>query len=94
MSGKDVEKRHHEAFEELKQAPEKNVEFWFARDSQIALDYASWDKFKRVVLKAISACENSGQKPEDHFSQVGKMVDLGSSAQREIEDFKLSRYAC
>lgn len=31
---------------------------------------------------------------QDHFADVGKMVRLGSGAEREIEDSALSRYAC
>lgn len=94
MRGKDIEKQHHKTFEELKHLTDDNAEFWYARDLQIALDYSSWDKFKRVILKAISACENSGQEPGNHFSQAVKMVKLGSGSQREIEDYQLSRYAC
>ncbi len=32
--------------------------------------------------------------PENHFSHVEKMVELGSGSRRAIEDYKLSRYAC
>ena len=46
------------------------------------------------VTPAINACENSSQVPADHFYRVGKMVLLGSGSQREIEDYRLSRYAC
>jgi DNA-damage-inducible protein D len=94
MSGKDIEKRHYKTFEELKHHTDGKSEFWYARDLQIVLDYSSWDKFKRLILKAISACDNSGQKSGNHFSQVGKMVQIGSGSQREIEDYQLSRYAC
>ncbi len=94
MSRKEIERRHHKTLEGLKHFTENDTEFWFARDLQVALDYSSWDKFKRVILKAISACKNSGQEPGNHFSQVGKMVKLGSGSQREIEDYQLSRYAC
>ncbi len=94
MGNKDIEKRHHKTFEELKHLADGNAEVWYARDLQIALDYSSWGKFKRVILKSISACENSGQESSNHFSQVGKMVKLGSGSEREIVDYQLSRYAC
>ena len=30
----------------------------------------------------------------DHFTQVGKMIELAKGAKRTIIDYKLSRYAC
>ncbi|WP_318010939.1 hypothetical protein [Clostridium estertheticum] len=30
----------------------------------------------------------------DHFDDVSNMVELGSGAQRNVEDIMLSRYAC
>lgn len=93
MNGKEIEKKHHQTFGDLKQENDAGMEFWYASDLQTVLDYSTWDKFKRVIQKAITACDNSGQPAENHFSQVVKMVRIGSSAQREIEDFELSRYA-
>ncbi len=81
-------------FESMKQTNEFGQDFWSARQMQIILDYAKWDKFFLVIEKAKQACVNSGQKVSDHFLQMGKMVDIGSGAQREIEDIILSRYAC
>ena len=94
MNKKNIEKSHHKTFEKLKQINDDKVEFWFARNIQIALDYSSWDKFKRVLKKAMTACENSGQTIDNHFSQMGKMVNLGSGSQREVQDYALTRYAC
>jgi DNA-damage-inducible protein D len=94
MSSEEIVKKHHQTFEDLKQENDAGMEFWYARDLQTVLDYSTWDKFKRVIQKAITSCDNSGQPAENHFSQVVKMVRIGSSAQREIEDFELSRYAC
>ena len=34
------------------------------------------------------------RKVEDHFEQILEMVAIGSGAQRPIEDWRLSRYAC
>lgn len=90
----ELEKQHHNAFESIKQTTDGRMEFWYARDLQVTLDYNSWDKFKRVIQKAIKACNNSGQPIENHFSRLGKMVKIGSETQRKIEDFELSRYAC
>ena len=40
------------------------------------------------------ACKKSNYAYEDHFSQVGKMIELAKEAKRTILDYKLSRYAC
>ncbi len=82
------------AFEVIKQLNEQGKEFWFARDLQEILSYVQWRKFYVVIEKAQEACVNSGQRIQDHFAQVGKMVSIGSDAERTIDDFKLSRYAC
>lgn len=81
-------------FESIKQVNEYGQEFWYARDLQIALEYKRWDKFFNVITKAQKACINSGNDVIDHFSHVGKMVPIGSNAERELDDYELSRYAC
>jgi len=70
------------------------VECWFARDLQTPLGYDKWENFEKVVQKAKIACENAGNIVADHFLDVGKMVDIGSQATREIDDIILTRYAC
>jgi DNA-damage-inducible protein D len=85
---------HISAFEAIRQSDEHGNEYWSARDLAKVLDYARWDKFKNVVEKAETACANSGYAVSDHFSHVGNMVEIGSGAQRAIEDVHLSRYAC
>lgn len=69
------------------------LEYWFARELQELLGYTQWRNFEQVVDKAREACQNAGQAVEDHFADVSKMVDLGSGAQRQIEDIALTRYA-
>ena len=38
------------------------------------------------------SCKNNGIRVEDHFAGVSKMVTLGSGANREVEDYMLTRY--
>ena len=89
-----IEKYSEQIFENIKHVNEYGQEFWYARDLQVALEYKRWDRFNDVLDRAISACRESGNSIEDHFSHVGKMVNLGSGSQREVDDYMLSRYAC
>jgi DNA-damage-inducible protein D len=81
-------------FEAHANRTEGGVEFWLARDLQHLLGYSKWDNFLNVVSKAKTASEVSGHTVADHFADVGKMVDLGSGSQREVDDIMLTRYAC
>ena len=85
----------HNRFDSLSHAvPDKNVEFWFARELQEPLGYAKWERFKDTIQRAITSCETTGYDPNNHFRGVKTMVKLGSEAERAIDDFMLTRYAC
>ena len=72
----------------------QGIECWSARELQVILGYSKWSNFKKTIEKAKNACENSDNTVSDHFADIGKMVDVGSGAQREIDDIALTRYAC
>src|SRR6266566_7426383 len=81
-------------FEAIRKEAEDGSEYWNARELAKILGYARWDKFKNAIERAEEACQNSGQAVGDHFSHVGKMIDLGKGAKRNFDTVYLSRYAC
>ena len=69
-------------------------EFWLARHLAVVLEYSQYRHFLPVIDKAKKACRNSGQALEDHIEDVLTMVEIGSGAKRQVEDYRLSRYTC
>ncbi len=81
-------------FEQIKKNDSNGNEYWLAREMARILEYSEYRHFKPVIEKAKEACKNSGQKIDDHLEDVLYMVHIGSGAERQIDDIKLSRYAC
>ncbi|MCC6463118.1 MAG: DNA damage-inducible protein D [Saprospiraceae bacterium] len=85
---------HQTVFEQIKRQDENGNDFWSARDMAKVLEYSEFRHFKPVIERAKEACINSGNQVADHFEDILDMVSIGSGAERQIEDVKLSRYAC
>jgi DNA-damage-inducible protein D len=81
-------------FERIKRVNPQDREFWSARDLARVLEYFNFRNFQPVIEKAKEACAKSGHAVADHFAEMRNMVTIGSGAQRELEDWALSRYAC
>lgn len=94
MTDSPVSRQHHASFEGLRQLDDAGNEYWLARKLATALDYSQYRHFLPAIERARIACEQSGQAVSDHFEDVLTMVDIGSGAKRQIEDIRLSRYAC
>jgi len=94
MSPEEENNYTESLFESIRHVNEYDEEFWYAREIQNSLEYTEWRNFSKVIDKAISACMNSENTVSDHFVETNKMVNIGSGAGRELEDYKLSRYAC
>ena len=89
----DLVNKTEKDFESIKHIDENGVEFWYARELMTKLEYSKWGNFVKVIDKAKESCKNSNINIIDHFADVGKMVKAGV-ADKEIDDFKLTRYAC
>ncbi|MBU4303564.1 MAG: DNA damage-inducible protein D [Candidatus Omnitrophica bacterium] len=85
---------HSSVFESIKKINEQKMEYWSARELSKIFEYSEYRHFVPVIAKAKDACNNSGHAVSDHFEDILEMVDIGSGAKRNIEDVKLSRYAC
>ncbi len=70
------------------------VECWSARELYPILGYSKWERFKDAMERAKDSCTNAGESVANHFAGAGKMVKLGSGAERQIDDVILTRYAC
>ena len=82
-------------FDDLAHIDEQSgVEFWYARELQPALQYTEWRNFTKVIEKAKISCTTVNTPIKNHFVDVNKMVSIGSGVQRNIDDVKLTRYAC
>lgn len=90
----NIEKSKKNSFEEIKHLGDNGQEYWLARELAKVLDYSEYRHFKPVVEKAKNACRNSENEILDHFEDALDMVEIGSGAERELDNIKLSRYAC
>ena len=94
MNGKALVPPQHATFEGIRQFDAEGHEFWLARPLARVLEYSEYRHFLPVLERAREACRNSGQAMADHFEDVLDMVEIGSGARRQVEDVRLSRYAC
>lgn len=90
----EIKEYNETTFESIKHIDEYGNEYWYARELMKAIEYSKWSNFASVIEKAKSACELSEKEVYEHFADVGKLSKRANSAEVEIKDYKLSRYAC
>ena len=81
-------------FEQIRHVDENGIEFWYARDLMSILEYSKWGNFVKVINKAKLSLENTDITESEHFADVGKTIQMPKNATKEINDIKLTRYAC
>ena len=92
--GRRLTKNAKESYEKIKHIAEAGEEYWTARELAKILEYSDYRNFLEVARKAWTACHNSGVNPHNHFGTFTEMVSIGSNAERQIDNIKMSRYAC
>ena len=90
----EIKEYTNKIFEDIKLIGENDNEYWLARELIPLLEYSKWERFSNTINNTKIACENSGYNVNEHFPGAGKMISIGKGAQRKIQDYKLSRYAC
>ena len=90
---KEIDK-NNKSFEDIKRIDASGVEFWYARELQIVLNYKEWRKFENVINKAKESCKNSDINVFDCFVDIDKSIISGKGRKSIIKDYKLNRYAC
>lgn len=90
----DIEKYSIQTFEGIKRINKHGMEYWTGRELGKILEYGRWGNFVNVVNKAKEACKNSSNDVADHIADVSNMIKIGKGAQRTVDDYELSRYAC
>ena len=90
----EIKEYTEKLFEDIKHIDENKNEYWLARELMPLLEYSKWERFSNAINNAKTSCIKSGYDINDHFPEVGKMVQIGSKASRKLVDYKLSRYAC
>ena len=90
----ESENYNNQTFEDIKHIDEDGIEYWYARELQIVLNYKEWRKFENVINKAKEACRNADISVFEHFVGVDKLSKRANNAEVVIKDYKLTRYAC
>ena len=81
-------------FEQIKKTDADGKDFWSARELSTAMGYSTWQKFNRVLNKALQVAQSRGMNISEHFNQTVEMVKLGSGTFRKVDNWQLTRLAC
>ena len=77
----EIKEYTEKMFEDIKHIDENGNKYWNARELMPMLEYVKWQKFINAIEQAKISCEKSGYNVIEHFTQVGKMINLAKGAQ-------------
>lgn len=68
---------------------ENGIQYWYARDLMVFLDYNNWNSFVSVIRRAIAACASANIEAIGNFDSIDREIDGAM-----VKDYKLSKFAC
>ena len=81
-------------FERVRKETADGKEYWSARELSNVMGYSTWQKFNRVLNKALLVAQNRAMNISEHFNQVVEMAKVGSGTFRKVDNWQLTRLAC
>lgn len=81
-------------FERVRKETADGKEYWSARELSNVMGYSTWQKFNRVLNKALLVAQNRAMNINEHFNQVVEMAKVGSGTFRKVDNWHLTRLAC
>jgi len=81
-------------FERIRKETADGKEYWSARELSNVMGYSTWQKFNRVLNKALQVAQSRAMNISEHFNLTVEMVKLGSGTFRKVDNWHLSRLAC
>lgn len=81
-------------FERVRKETADGKEYWSARELSNVMGYSTWQKFNRVLNKALLVAQNRAMNISEHFNQVVEMAKVGSGTFRKVDNWHLTRLAC
>ena len=73
-------------FDRISHRTEDGVEFWYARELQMAFGYARWENFLNAIEKAKISCKNSGTLVDECFRNITKTSPMPNGGTKPISD--------
>ncbi len=72
----------------------KGTNYWWASDIMKMLGYQDYDAIKKLLKKAIDACNSMGLSISDNFKEETIETIVNQTTTEDITDYKLTRFAC
>ena len=82
---------NNKTFEDIKYIDENGIEFQYARELMLVLQYAKWQNFKKTINKAMIACENSEISAKDCFTDGSKPIISGKGKEESKSSKKSTK---